>query len=131
MIQYAKIHVLDQIFTNLYDVEDSLNHGTIFKDLHDPYKFMPSKQKFDSKKEQLLYILMQYRFYIWDLHLYLDTHPNNEEALKLKEKYQEDFEKLENLYENNFDILTHDKENKKFRWNSNPWPFEGDISVEV
>ena len=45
---------------------------------------------------------MQYRFYIWDLHLYLDTHPNNEEALKLKEKYQEDLEKLENLYENNF-----------------------------
>ena len=98
-MQYAKIHVLDQSFTNLYDVEDSLNHGTIFKDLHDPYKFMPSKQKFDSKKEQLLYILMQYRFYIWDLHLYLDTHPNNEEALKLKEKYQEDLEKLENLYE--------------------------------
>lgn len=130
-MQYAKIHVLDQSFTNLFDIEDALIHGTVFKDLYEPYKYNPKKKSFVSKKEQLLYIIMQYRFFIWDLHLYLDTHPDNKECLALIERATNDLKRLEVFYEKNFDIFTHDKESEDSKWITSPWPSEGENYVEV
>lgn len=46
--------------------------------------------------------MMALRFFIWDLHLYLDTHPDDEEKLCLlnsyKEKYADMLPEFESMY---------------------------------
>ena len=68
---------------------------------------------------------MQYRFYIWDLKLYLDTHPNNMDVINLIEKYESNLVKLEEFYNKNF------IEDKNIRNKIINDIYKGDYNVEV
>lgn len=45
------------------------------------------------------------QFVMWELHLYLDTHPDDLSALALYKKYEEKNEKLVDEFEENFGPL--------------------------
>lgn len=74
-------------------------------------------------RENLLKSIMAVRFYAWDLHLYLDTHPCDETATELLKKYQERNKELTKEYECQFGPLSpmtgHGKE-----WTKAPWPWQ-------
>ncbi|MDD6275488.1 MAG: spore coat protein CotJB [Clostridia bacterium] len=63
------------------------------------------------------------QFAMWELHLYLDTHPGDIGALKLYKKYEEKNQKLTEEYEENFGPLFSNAD-PGVSWLKNPWPWD-------
>ena len=62
--------------------------GNLFSNLYEPYKnYKPMEINPTNEREALLYQLMQYKFTLIELNLYLDTHPNDRGAISLYNKY--------------------------------------------
>ena len=76
-----------------------------------------------TKKESLLRQLSAVQFSLWELHLYLDTHSNDMEALALHEKYEVKYKKLKNEYEECYGPLSPVK-GEGIEWLKNPWPWD-------
>ena len=74
----------------------------------------------------LLTAVQMYDFYLYDLQLYLDTHPDCKEALKLFKEYSEKSRKAKELYAEKYGPLTADQcvSADRFSWVSDPWPWE-------
>lgn len=64
------------------------------------------------------------QFAMWELHLYLDTHPEDISALKMYNKYEEKYLALRDEYENKFGPLYSSRGTPGVRWLKNPWPWE-------
>ena len=67
------------------------------------------------------------KFAIVELALYLDTHPDDEKALCLHNKYCRELRDLEDKYQKVYGPLTIEYPCNKWRWLENPWPWEGGI----
>ena len=76
------------------------------------------------KKNELLKEIQQLFFAITELALYLNTHPTDEKALCLHKEYSNKLEKLKEIYQNAFGPLTIYHPGDKWKWLSNPWPWE-------
>ena len=63
------------------------------------------------------------QFAMWELHLYLDTHPDDLSALALYKKYEEQNEKLVAEFEDQFGPLFSDSD-PGVSWLKNPWPWD-------
>ena len=76
-------------------------------------------------KCELLNKIMEYKFTINDLALFLDTHPCDEKALKLHNDYSEKLEYYKKLYEKDYGPLTVYNETSSWdKWVYNTWPFD-------
>ena len=102
--------------------------GNLFKNLYDPYKNYKLQQlNANNEREALLYQVMQYKFALIELNLYLDTNPNDKEAIELFNKYQRMEKQMCKQYESMYGPLTIDSEylnNSNWVWNNSPWPWE-------
>lgn len=67
--------------------------------------------------------LMMLRFSMWDLHLYLDTHPCDETAMCLLDKYKEKYVRALEEYERTIGPLTHSSASGE-AWIKGPWPWD-------
>lgn len=74
-------------------------------------------------QNNLRHRLMMLRFSMWDLHLYLDTHPCDKTAAELLEKYKEKYLCVLKEYECAYGPLSpaggHGKD-----WLKGPWPWD-------
>jgi len=70
--------------------------------------------------------LMEYDFTLYDLALYLDTHPFDEDALDVYQELKKEALKLRDSYEHKFGPLTKDNAATEceWKWINNPWPWE-------
>lgn len=62
-----------------------------------------------------------------DLHLFLDTHPNDTEALKDYAKIAKQYQALEQQYEQQFGPVHNFGEASSFdnyNWTAEPWPWQ-------
>ena len=68
-----------------------------------------------------------------ELHLYLDTQPNDTSALSLYRQYMEQYMAALAEYERKFGpISTADVDlNNSWQWISDPWPWELDANLEA
>lgn len=103
--------------------------GNMFKNLYDPYKnYKPAELNPTTEREALLYQLLQYKFALTDLNLYLDTHPNDQEMIQLYNKYLSIEKQMCDQYENVYGPLTTDSmklSTNNWIWKNSPWPWEG------
>lgn len=103
--------------------------GNSFEKLYDPYKrYTPSELKPNNEKETLLFQVLQYNFALTDLNLYLDTHPNDSEAISLYNQYLAIKKQMLDKYESMYDSLTLNSDylgTNTWKWKNNPWPWEG------
>ena len=76
-----------------------------------------------SKKEKLLRSLSSAQFALWELHIYLDTHPTDMEAISLHEKYEKKYASLKKEYESDYGPLTP-AVGEGIEWLQNPWPWD-------
>ncbi len=78
------------------------------------------------EKTQLMMMIRKYDFALYDLQLYLDTHPNCPEALKLWNKYQGMRKKAVQTYVQKYGPIQPDQTdgNAPWGWNQGPWPWE-------
>ncbi len=108
--------------------------GNSFKDEYKPYKnltYMDIKPKSD--REAKLYNVMQYAFAITDMNLYLDTHPDDKNALRyLEELINEEMEAKKEYMKSYGPLMVNKTKGDEFKWIDSPWSWEsfrGDIYV--
>ena len=77
-------------------------------------------------RKKLLKEIMQYDFVMTELTLFLDTHPENCEAIKMFYEMQEICNNLKKEYVRLFGPLTPSVRNntEKWEWLKGPWPWE-------
>lgn len=102
--------------------------GNLFANLYDPYKnYKPDNLEPKNERETLLYQVMQYKFALIELNLYLDTHPNDMEMIKLYNKYLKIEKQMCDKYESMYGPLTLDSnylDKNTWEWLKSPWPWE-------
>ncbi|MBE6791549.1 MAG: spore coat protein CotJB [Clostridia bacterium] len=76
-----------------------------------------------NSREKLLRNLSSTQFALWELHLYLNTHPGDLTALGMHEKYALKFRQLKEEYEENYGPLTA-RSGEGIEWLKNPWPWD-------
>lgn len=114
---------------NLTTPKIGLDRGNLFNNLYDPYKNYRYKElNPTNKREELLFDIMKYKFAMQELTLYLDTNPQDTEAINLFNKYMHDELMACNEYEKKYGPLTLNnmQPNKNnWQWIESPWPWEG------
>ena len=78
----------------------------------------------DSKREvraEMLHKIKCLDFAIQELALYLDTHPDDEKALFLHNKYCKEYRELTDKYQKVYGPLTINYPCNKWRWLEEPW----------
>ncbi len=73
----------------------------------------------------LLKRLSAVNFAMWDLHLYLDTHPDDTQMLSLWQQYAQKSHALAKEYESENGPLTP-KTGSGACWTKEPWPWQKD-----
>ena len=69
--------------------------------------------------------LMAIQFYMIDLNLYLDTHPNDSEAIKTYNEMKKEYDELVKLNEKNgTQLFPGSPDTSNWHWISGPWPWE-------
>lgn len=85
-------------------------------------------RQYNMERKDLLQWINEVSFAIVEITLYLDTHPNDAEALSFFHHYNEERKKAVKLYSDNYAPLTLDfmqDEQDHWNWASEPWPWEG------
>ena len=73
----------------------------------------------------LLRAIQMYDFYLYELNLYLDTHPNDNQALALFKKYNVLKKSAYETYIEKYGPITADQSSSDcFNWVDGPWPWE-------
>ncbi len=77
---------------------------------------------------ELLEQLMEVQFLVVELQLYLDTHPNDMEALRLYNEAAMFAHRLMQQYQREYGMLMAHAPNgrEKWEWIDSPWPWEID-----
>jgi spore coat protein JB len=77
-------------------------------------------------REMLLRRLSGAQFAMWETHMFLDTHPHDENALKALNKYKEKYEKVLHEYEKKYGPIMSNNtfEQQTYTWIKDPWPWE-------
>lgn len=78
-----------------------------------------------SEKDTLRRRIYAVRFAMWELHLFLDTHPNNSDAVKKLEEYSARNDTLTKEFEDKFGAIGETPQNtNRWAWICDPWPWE-------
>lgn len=79
----------------------------------------------DRKRSSLLQKIMEYDFTKIELNLFLDTHPDDERAIRLFQEASRELDKLVEEYEREYGPLTAStRDPKHWEWIDDPWPWE-------
>ena len=107
-----------------YGPEVALTRGTLFPGLDLPFKNMPNQT--NPEADTLLGEIMGLSLALTDLHLYLDTHPQNQPAIHMFEHYTKLLNEKKGAYEEKHGPLTLASalQNGKYAWIDDPWPWE-------
>lgn len=71
--------------------------------------------------------LMELQFAIVELNLFLDTHPDSEEALRDYNKLEEQFDRVKKMYIENYGPIVnfgYGKSKFPWQWVNSPWPWD-------
>ena len=84
-------------------------------------------------REQLLQKITALDFYIIDIHLYLNTHPDDNEALMLYNECVTQVKQLREEYSNSYGMLLANNSTSKqpWQWIDNPWPWQKAFNFEL
>ncbi len=124
-----------QKWGGIYPDGQALKTGTIFEDLDKPFFAvegdMAAGPLAGEERESLMKKLCQVSFVLDDLILYLDTHPDEQEAIKLYNEKNRERMELKKEFAAKFSPLTRDcmtgcdKAEHGFCWQEGPSPWEG------
>lgn len=105
-----------------YSHTDALNNGTLFPALNLPFHL---KVNAENVVTTPLNELQALEFVITELGLYLDTHPDDEEAFFVYKQYVDLEKKAREAYARNKDPLfqTDSAKHDSFAWVRDPWPW--------
>lgn len=78
------------------------------------------------EKQRLMAMIRKYDFVLYELQLYLDTHPRCPEALRMWKNYQAMRQKAASAYIRQYSPIQplQTDGNAPWAWNQGPWPWE-------
>lgn len=76
-----------------------------------------------NQRETMLKKLSAYQFTLWEMHLYLDTHPWDLQMVEAYGRASTKYKAMRKEYEEQFCPLTASKA-QGFEWLKGPWPWE-------
>ncbi len=79
-----------------------------------------------NERAKLMRMLSAAQFALWEMHMYLDTHPFDKEAIALFKKHEMRYAELKKAYEEEYGPLTIRGEGMPVKWLENPWPWDYD-----
>lgn len=105
-----------------YSAADALKNGTLFPGLNLPFRnHIPNRAIAESPLGEIMIM----SFAVAELGLYLDTHPEDKEALLLHNNYVRLLRNAVEVYEREIGPLTQQAVMEgKFTWIQDPWPWE-------
>ena len=110
---------------SFYNVDEALKRGNLFPSLYDKYKnYEIEELKVGSKREKDLLEIQMLDFAINDLNLYLDLHPNDNQAFILFKKYTEECLEKKMEYSNIYGPLAIENVQDEYEWSKGAWPWE-------
>lgn len=79
-----------------------------------------------NERHEMLCALQQYDFALYDLQLYLDSHPNCMEAMRQYKKYKAMKKNTEEQYIRMYGPIRAEQSDTDGQWNwiEDPWPWE-------
>lgn len=102
--------------------------GNMQSNIYSPYKLTnPTLPVSSNERERGLLEVQKYGFAMWDLNLYLNTHPTDRNTMMLFDKYRTSYNKAKYDYESKYGPLHLENVNTNsgyWEWNKNPWPWE-------
>lgn len=112
----------------LLPIEDVLITGTIFKELHDPYKIIPDIPVPETEEAKLLHEIQGLSIAAIDLNLYLDVYPRDAKGVELFNAVNKRLETRVKEYEDKYGALSLCGSNMKVPWSwlETNWPWLGD-----
>jgi len=107
----------------LYDQDIAIIKGTVFQELDMPLRGQINRDKLSPT---CTHRLMESRFALHDLGLYLLTHPHDSEATALYSQLLVQTEALKDNYENNIGPLKRSSKSavNAENWLRDPWPWD-------
>ena len=111
-----------------FNPSEGFAKGNMQANTYKPYKLVnPSLPPVSNERERLLLDVQMYSFAMWDLNLYLNTHPTDKNAMMLFDNYRNSHRRAVNEYESKYGPLHLEKVNTNsasWEWNKSPWPWE-------
>lgn len=120
---------------DLYEYDKALQIGTLFPELKMPFFAIDNMEEKDTslakgssadpiqyEREKLMSKINAVSFALDDLVLFIDTHPDNEEAAALRQQCIKERKRLLKEHDQKYYPLTKDCEG---RWTEGPMPWEG------
>lgn len=106
-----------------YNQIDALANGTLFPGLNLPFHLSAPPS---SLPESAALELQALHFVLAELGLYLDTHPDDQEAFQLFRQYSKLAEEGQRRYEAAYGPLTRRSaaQPDRYTWLNSPWPWE-------
>ena len=106
-----------------YEASKGMIRGTLYPGLDLPFMGMVNQKEKPVTPSSELQVL---GFAVQELALYLDTHPEDSEALELYRGYQKLLHKAMMEYTENCSPLNHmtPTDDKNYSWLDDPWPWE-------
>lgn len=83
----------------------------------------------NESRQKLLRKIMEYKFYINDLALYLDTHPNDRKALALHNEYVPKLDEVTKEFEKMYGPLTIETVMESWEWAQDLWPWQRGFNI--
>lgn len=78
-----------------------------------------------SDREKLMRRLSSFDFAVHELHIYLDTHPNDSSAADALAYYESKSDAARKEYEDRFGPLTPmNEQGNRWAWIADPWPWD-------
>ena len=107
-----------------YSPEEGLTRGTVFPGLELP--FLNTVNDTNPAAGTLPGELLALSLALTDLHLYLDTHPQDMEVTKIFEHYRGQLRTVKQRYVAEFGPLTLDDavQDGRYVWINDPWPWD-------
>lgn len=112
-----------------YNANEGFVKGNLQKNIYDQYKnYIPKEPKVNNEQEALLLFIRKSDFAAHELNLYLDTHPEDQNALNLFNFYTKEYNKAVDKYQEKYGPLCINDDNltkTPFKWVTGKWPWEG------
>jgi hypothetical protein len=113
---------------SFYPLFEAFFKGNIESRTYEQYEhYRPMAIEAGNEQTRALLIIQALVFNLIDLGLYLDTHPNSNEAFELFKKYQNELRPLMKDYESKYGPFTLKSEafdKLPWEWIKGPWPWE-------
>ena len=106
-----------------YEPRKAMVRGTLYPGLDLPFMGMVNQ---NNPPVTPLHEVQVLAFAVQELALYLDTHPEDTEALELYRQYQQLYQKVSQAYEREKRPLNHAApgQGDTYAWLDDPWPWE-------